>query len=52
MLEVETLQMLVGGGQWETHLSGGPEIELEDFYALKSPLIQFQQPPLATNTCG
>lgn len=52
MLEVETLQMLVGGGQWETQLSGGPEIRLEDFYVFKPPFIEFQQRPLATNPCG
>ena len=52
MLEVETLQMLVGGGQWETQLSGGPEIRLNDFYVSKPPLIPFQKPRLATHICG
>lgn len=52
MLEVETLQMLVGGGQWETQLSGGPEIKLNDFYVSKPPLIPFQKPRLATHICG
>jgi len=52
MLEVETLQILVGGGQWETHLSGGPEIRLDDFYALQPPFIQFRPSFLAPHTCG